>query len=60
VVFVDAGGPETLPRAVPVPTGGPDELSAVTAADGWVEVAEAAEGVPAEATVTVQHWDRCP
>jgi molybdopterin molybdotransferase len=30
------------------------------AVDGWVEVAEAAEGVPAEATVTVQHWDRCP
>ena len=50
--------PETGTRtAVPVRVSGAGVLSSVTAADGWVEIPEQREGIPAGETVTVQLWD---
>lgn len=52
------GGPETLPAVEPLATAGGGVRPALGAADGWVEIPESTDGLPAEATVTVQHWDR--
>jgi len=48
---------DRLPSATPVSVGGADILSSVTRADGWVEVAESREGIPAGEQVTVEHWE---
>jgi molybdopterin molybdotransferase len=52
----DGGGP----RAVPTRASGAGVLSSVALADGWVAVPEDSEGVPAEATVAVEHWEWSP
>lgn len=52
------GGPETLPAVEPLATAGGGVHADLGAADGWVEITESADGLPADATVTVQHWDR--
>ncbi len=44
--------------AVPVRTSGTGVTPGVTPADGWVEVPEQREGVPAGETVTVQRWEQ--
>jgi molybdopterin molybdotransferase len=44
--------------AVPVRTGGAGVMSSVASADGWVEVPESREGIPAGETVTVTQWER--
>lgn len=46
--------------AVPVRTSGAGVLSSVALADGWVVVPEPREGIPADETVTVEHWERLP
>ena len=42
----------------PVRTGGAGVMSSVAFADGWVEIPESREGIPAGETVTVQQWER--
>jgi molybdopterin molybdotransferase len=44
--------------AVPTPTSSTGVTPGVTSADGWVEVSEQREGVPAGETVTVQRWEQ--
>ena len=51
-----AGGPGW--RATPRQVAGTGGLSSLAAADGWVEIGEKHEGVPAGETVTVQQWNR--
>lgn len=43
--------------ATPVRTSGARVMSSVAFADGWVEVPESREGIPAGETVTVQQWE---
>lgn len=43
--------------AVPLRTGGAGVMSSVAFADGWVEVPESREGIPAGTAVTVQQWE---
>jgi molybdopterin molybdotransferase len=45
------------PQAVPTRASGSGVLSSVALADGWVVVPEDIEGVPADATVAVEHWE---
>jgi molybdopterin molybdotransferase len=47
-----------LPAVEPLRTSGAGVMSSVAAADGWVEVPESREGVPAGETVAVQEWER--
>lgn len=54
-VTVDQAGDE--PTAAPVRVGGAGMLSSVTAADGWVEIPESREGIPAGEHVTVTVWE---
>lgn len=49
---------ESLPGVEPVRVSGAGVLSSVTVADGWVEVPESREGIPAGETVPVQQWER--
>jgi molybdopterin molybdotransferase len=51
-------GEESVPAVTPVSTGGAGVLSSVTAADGWVEIPESREGIPAGERVSVQEWER--
>jgi len=44
-------------EADPVSAAGAGVLSSVTRADGWVEVAESKEGIPAGTEVGVQRWE---
>lgn len=46
--------------AIPVRASGAGVLSSVTRADGWVEIPEAMEGIPAGETVEVQDWEWIP
>jgi molybdopterin molybdotransferase len=48
------------PAAVPVRTSGAGVLSSVALADGWIVVPENREGIPADETVAVEHWERLP
>jgi molybdopterin molybdotransferase len=48
------------PVAVPTRTSGAGVLSSVALADGWVVVPEESEGIPADATVAVEHWEELP
>jgi molybdopterin molybdotransferase len=48
---------DTLPDATPVRVSGAGVMSSVTLSDGWVEIPESREGIPAGETVTVQHWE---
>jgi len=52
-------GRESVPDVEPVGTGGAGIMSSVSAADGWVEIPESREGIPAGETVTVQEWEYC-
>ncbi len=54
-VTIDRAGDE--PTAEPVRVGGAGMLSSVTAADGWVEIPESREGIPAGEGVTVTIWE---
>jgi molybdopterin molybdotransferase len=45
------------PDVEPIQTSGAGVLSSVTAADGWVEIPESREGIPAGETVRVQQWE---
>ncbi|MFB6162274.1 MAG: gephyrin-like molybdotransferase Glp [Halococcoides sp.] len=45
------------PTVEPIRTGGAGVLSSITNADGWVEVPESREGIPAGETVAVQCWE---
>lgn len=47
-----------LPAAEPVSVGG-TAPAATTRVDGWVEIPERREGIPAGEVVTVQEWERC-
>mgnify|MGYP002760837137 CR=1 FL=1 len=51
-------GDEAIPAVEPVSASGAGVLSSVTGADGWVEVPESREGIPAGETVAVQQWER--
>lgn len=44
--------------AHPVRTSGAGAMSSVALADGWLEVPEPREGIPAGETVAVQRWER--
>jgi molybdopterin molybdotransferase len=46
--------------AIPTRTSGSGILSSVALADGWVVVPEEREGIPADETVAVEHWERLP
>jgi len=46
--------------AVPMRTGGAGVLSSVALADGWVVIPEEREGIPADETVAVEHWEHQP
>jgi molybdopterin molybdotransferase len=48
---------EGVPSATPVRVGGADIMSSVTRSDGWVEVPDSREGIPAGEKVTVEHWE---
>jgi molybdopterin molybdotransferase len=48
---------DSPPGAVPVRTDGAGVMSSVAFADGWVEISESREGIPAGEPVTVQHWE---
>jgi molybdopterin molybdotransferase len=48
------------PVAVPTRTSGAGVLSSVALADGWVVVPEESEGIPADETVAVEHWEELP
>jgi molybdopterin molybdotransferase len=54
-VEVECEGDRRLAR--PTRAGGAGVLSSVALADGWVEVPEGREGLPADETVTVQDWE---
>lgn len=56
----DDGEDDELPTATPIMAKGSGVLSSVADADGWVVVVENAEGVPADATVAVEHWEGWP
>jgi molybdopterin molybdotransferase len=45
------------PRATPTRASGSGVLSSVALADGWVVVPEDSEGIPADTTVAVEHWE---
>ncbi|ERH10646.1 MAG: molybdopterin molybdochelatase [halophilic archaeon J07HX64] len=44
--------------AIPVRTSGTGATPSVALADGWVEIPEQREGVPAGETVTIQQWEQ--
>jgi molybdopterin molybdotransferase len=44
-------------RATPTRASGSGVLSSVALADGWVVVPEDSEGIPADTTVAVEHWE---
>jgi molybdopterin molybdotransferase len=46
--------------ATPVSASGAGVLSTVALADGWVQVSESREGIPAGETVTVEQWEALP
>lgn len=46
--------------ATPVSASGAGVLSTVALADGWVQVPESREGIPAGETVTVEQWEALP
>jgi len=48
---------ETTPTVQPVRTSGAGVMSSVATADGWVEIPESREGIPAGETVAVQQWE---
>ncbi|MEF8812817.1 MAG: gephyrin-like molybdotransferase Glp [Halovenus sp.] len=48
---------ESLPACEPVRVSGAGVMSSVTLADGWVEIPESREGIPAGETVTLQQWE---
>ena len=56
---VDEGDQEVIPDAEPLESGGTGVRASVAAGDGWVQIPESSQGVPADATVAVQHWERC-
>ncbi|KPN29735.1 putative molybdopterin biosynthesis protein MoeA/LysR substrate binding-domain-containing protein [Halolamina pelagica] len=56
-VKLEARENDPLPAAVPTRVSGSGVLSSVALADGWVVVDEAAEGIDAGTTVTVQNWE---
>jgi molybdopterin molybdotransferase len=45
------------PTVEPVRTSGASVMSSVAAADGWVEIPDSREGIPAGETVEVQEWE---
>ena len=45
------------PQAIPTRASGAGVLSSVALADGWVVVPEDSEGIPADTTVAVEHWE---
>ena len=55
VRFVDDAG--EAPRVEPVRVSGAGVMSSVSMADGWVEIPESREGVPAGGEVEVQEWE---
>jgi molybdopterin molybdotransferase len=55
-VRLRAGSGES-PTVEPVRTSGASVMSSVAAADGWVEIPESREGIPAGETVEVQEWE---
>jgi molybdopterin molybdotransferase len=57
-VGVDDESGDDLSAVEPIRTSGAGVLSSVTTADGWVEIPEPREGIPAGETVTVQEWER--
>lgn len=57
VTVGDQPDEEPLPPCEPVRVSGAGVLSSVTFADGWVEIPESREGIPAGETVTVQQWE---
>lgn len=48
---------ESLPPCEPVRVSGAGVMSSVTLADGWVEIPESREGIPAGERVAVQQWE---
>lgn len=56
-VRLDSNADDDSPTVEPVRTGGAGVLSSVTAADGWVEIPDAREGIPAGELVSVQQWE---
>jgi molybdopterin molybdotransferase len=48
---------DSLPAAMPVRVSGAGVMSSVTQADGWVEIPESRDGIPAGETVAVQQWE---
>jgi len=50
----------TTPRATPIDRSGAGVLSSVALADGWVEVPEGGEELPAGTEVDVQDWEWHP
>ena len=46
--------------ATPVSASGAGVLSTVALADGWVQIPESREGIPAGETVTVEQWEALP
>lgn len=53
----EAGEEADVPVAVPTRASGAGVLSSVALADGWVQVPESAEGIPAGDTVGVEDWE---
>ena len=47
----------TPPVATPIRASGAGVLSSAARADGWVVVPEQQEGLPADETVSVEHWE---
>ncbi|WP_128476250.1 molybdopterin molybdotransferase MoeA [Halorussus pelagicus] len=56
-VQLDEGGETGETTATPTRASGSGVLSSVALADGWVEVPEGREGIPAGETVAVQDWE---
>ncbi|WP_340100736.1 gephyrin-like molybdotransferase Glp [Salinibaculum salinum] len=50
--------PGRPPVAQPVRTSGAGVMTSVALADGWVEIPESREGIPAGETVSVTQWER--
>jgi molybdopterin molybdotransferase len=48
------------PQATPTRASGAGVLSSVALADGWVVVPEDSEGISADTTVAVEHWEWSP
>jgi len=48
---------DSLPSATPVRVSGAGVMSSITLADGWVEVPDSCEGIPAGETVSIQTWE---